>query len=400
MIATACLAFLLCATNAPATERPPVVDSNTSFAVDLYGKLAAREKGNLFLSPYSISTALAMTWGGARGSTAKQMAATLHFGNDADAVHRGFSLLQKGLASDPKSPFELAVANRLFAQTGKKFAEPFLALTRDRYGAPVEQLDFFKSHEPARQHINLWVEKQTRDRIKDLLAPGVVNEKTRLVLVNAIYFKGSWAKAFEKKATALAPFTLGRSKFDVPMMSGEITAGYAEREGFQVLELPYKSGTGARLSMLVLLPTQADGLAQLESKLSAKLLGELPRGLARQVVQVFLPRFKLESSFSLGDNLQALGMVSAFDCREDTTADFSGMDGERDLCISAVVHKAFVDVNEEGTEAAAATAVIMAQTDSVEPPKPVFRADHPFVFAIVDTASGSVLFLGRVVDPR
>jgi serpin B len=396
-VLTAALFSLPALADAPAPERDAIVASNTAFAADLYGSL--KKDGNLFFSPYSISTALAMTSAGARGKTLEEMNKVLHFGKDPEAVHKGFSLLQKDLVADPKSPFELAIANRLFAQNGFKFLDAFLGLAKDRYDAPVEMLDFKKSVEPSRVHINQWVEKQTRDKIKDLLQPTIIGPDTRLVLVNAIYFKGSWEKAFDKKATRPAPFTSGGKTFDVPTMVQKQLAGFAEHDGVQVLSLPYKSGTGARLSMLVLLPAKPDGLPALESTLATKGVGDWIKDLQKHEVQVFLPKFKLESSLSLKDNLGALGMKSAFDCSPHTTADFSGMDGARDLCISAVVHKAFVDVNEEGTEAAAATAVVVIRASAVMQ-TPVFRADHPFILAIVDDASKSILFMGRVNDPR
>jgi serpin B len=399
------VSLLTCASTsqaAPSVERDAVVESNTAFAVDLYSPLAKKGGGNIFFSPYSVSTALAMTWAGARGKTAEEMSKVLHFGKDAEAVHKGFSLLRQDLAGESGAPFELAIADRLFAQAGFKFLDPFLALAKDRYAAPVEQLDFKASAEPSRLHINQWVEQQTHDRIKELLKPKIIDEHTRLVLVNAIYFKGGWEAAFDKSATAPAPFTANGKAFDVPMMSQEAQAGYSETDDLQALVLPYKSGTGAKLAMLVLLPSQALGLAGLEGRLSAKMLGELLGGLPRGKVRVFLPKFKMESAFSLKESLAALGMKTAFDCGDPTTADFSGMDGKRDLCISAVVHKAFVDVNEEGTEAAAATAVVVKKTRAVSKPRPVpvFRADRPFLFAIVDEQSRSVLFMGRVEDPR
>jgi len=392
------VAAVLCGSPSPAagpSERDAAVASNTALAADLYGALA-KKGGNLFFSPFSISTTLAMTSAGARGETAEEMARVLHFGKDAEAVHRAFSALQKGLAAKPNAPFQLAIANRLFAQSGKELLRPFVTLTRDRYGAPVERLDFKTDFEPSRKHINEWVQQQTQDRIQDLLVQGTVTPETRLVLVNAVYFKGTWAMPFVKRDTRPMPFTSNGKTFDVPMMSQEIETGYAESDGVQVLELRYRRGPGARLAMLVLLPAKADGLAALESGLTAQSLGAWASRLDLRMVDVSLPKFKLESAFRLADTLRALGMKTAF---EPATADFSGMDGQRGLYIGEVAHKAFVEVNEEGTEAAAATGEMLLGA-LPPPPYPLFRADHPFVFAIVEVETGSVLFLGRVVDPR
>ena len=377
-----------------APEEASVVSGNTAFATDLYSTLA-KDPGNLFMSPHSISTALAMTYGGAKGKTADEMATALHFDKAAD-LHRGFELLQKSLAADPKAPYQLSVANRLFAEKHFTFLDSYFALARDRYGAPVESMDFRTAYEPSRVKINDWVDGQTKGKIKDLLAKGIITDHTRLVLVNAIYFKGTWAKQFDPAATRVEPFTSGGRKLDAKMMTQELPAGFAERDGAQVLELPYKGGA---LSMVVILPKDVNGLPALEAKLSAKTLSAWLTGLLQQKVNVHLPKFRVESTFGLNGALQQLGMKTAFDCREETEADFSGMTGSRNLCISAVVHKAFVEVNELGTEAAAATAVVMAELDSVEPPVLEFRADHPFLFALRDTRTGAVLFLGRLVDP-
>jgi len=378
------------------SERAAAVESNTALAADLYGALAKGD-GNLFFSPYSISTALAMTSAGARGKTAEEMARVLHFGKDAEAIHRGFSALRKDLVANSNASSQLAIANRLFAQSGKEFLRPFLALTRDRYDAPVERLDFTTRFEPSRQHINQWVQEQTQDRIQDLLGPGTVTPDTRLVLANAVYFKAGWATPFHEHDTRPMPFTSNGKTFDVSMMSNQVEAGYAESGGVQALELPYRRVSSAYLVMIVLLPAKADGLAALESGLTAQSLGAWASRMEPRRAQVFLPKFKLQSAFRLAETLRALGMKTAFD---SAAADFSGMDGQRDFFVGEVAHKAFVEVNEVGTEAAAATAVGMAKGTSVPSPPALFRADHPFVFAIVDVRSGGILFLGRVVDPR
>jgi serpin B len=393
----------------PAEQTPPadqvqVAEGCNRFAFDLYARLAGGE-GNLFLSPYSISTALTMTYGGARGETADQMAKALRLPASGEAVHGAYGALQSDLnaagAGGPvrRSPkgeggaFELAVANRLWGQKGFAFLPDFLALLDARYGAGLEPLDFAAATEAARQTINAWVEEKTRDKIKELLKPGVLDAATRLVLTNAIYFKGKWAEEFDKKATQDEDFFLApEKKVTAPLMHRTADFGYFEGDDLQALELPYQ---GERLSMVVLLPKPKDGLAALEAALSADKVSEWVGKLSRREVQVALPRFKTTAEFSLGEVLAAMGMQDAFDA---SRADFSGMTGTKDLFISAVVHKAFVDVNEEGTEAAAATAVVMTLSAMPEPP-PVFRADHPFLFLIRDTRSGAILFLGRIADP-
>ncbi len=341
-----------------------------------------------------------MTFAGARGRTADEMAAALHFGGDGAALHAGFARLARALAPGPKSPFELSVANRLFAQQGHPFEAAFLALVREHYGAPVELVDFRAASEAARRAVNRWVEEHTRGRIKDLLAPGVVDARTRMVLANAVYLRTKWAQPFDRELTRPRPFSSGGARFDVPTMNATRDLGYAVRGGATVLSLPYQGSEGRALSMLIVMPRRPDGMAALEAGLSQESLAAWARELPIRRVELHLPRFKVERTLPLAPSLAKLGMKAAFDCSEHTEADFSGMDGRRDLCISAVVHKAFVAVDESGTEAAAATAVLMSEPDSIPPPAEVVRVDHPFLFAIRDDRSGTLLFLGRVVDPR
>lgn len=366
-----------------------VAAGNTAFALDLYAKLQP-QAGNLFLSPYSISTALAMTYGGARGETESQMAKALHFELPQNELHPAFAGMEAGLAAvQKKDKIRLGVANSLWPQQGTAFLPDFLGLCKTHYSTAITPLDYANAAEPARKTINDWVEDKTSGKITDLIAPGVLNSNTRLVLVNAIYFKGDWASQFKSEATRNQPFHLSGGKTgEVPMMFQKLEFGYRENADLQVLELPY---AGNDLSMIVLLPRKTEGLAELETKLTPDNLKQWTGGLERQEVEVFLPKFKLTSQFSLKDQLSALGMTAAFSGK----ADFSGMNGQRDLILGAVIHKAFVDVNEEGTEAAAATGAVM-QLTSVEPQSaPVFRADHPFVFLIRDNARGSILFIGR-----
>lgn len=374
-------------------EVSSLVQGNNRFALDLYARLGARE-GNLFFSPNSISTALAMVYAGARGSTADEMARALHFDLPPDAIHASFEQLMASLgAGDAERSYALSIANRLWAQQGYEFLPQYLNLTEQRYGARVGDVDFRTATEEARIAINAWVAEQTRGKIVDLIKPGSLNATTRLVLTNAIYFKGNWHTQFKTQFTRQAPFTVSPgNSVQVDMMNQAETFGYADRDGVQVLELPY---VDEELSMFVLLPKQVDGLAALESELTAENLDEWTRNLRRVKVNVFLPKFTMRSGFELGETLRDLGIETAFG-RE---ADFSGMTDRSDLFISSVVHQAFVEVNEEGTEAAAATGVQLRATSARVGPPPIFRADHPFVFMIRQKQSGAILFLGRFVEP-
>ena len=367
----------------------PVVQGNNQFATDLYVRLKDKTSGNLFFSPYSVSAALAMTYAGAAGETGKQMAEVLHFTVPEPQLHEAMARLSSSLLADTKKGYQLRVANRLWGQKGYEFLPEFLQTTRRYFGAELGIVDFAQSTEAVRQEINQWVEKQTEEKIKELLAPGVLDPRTRLVLTNAIYFKGDWQKKFNKKTTKDAPFHLSADKeVMVPMMRQTEQFGYLAVDDLQVLEMAYAHG---ELSMIVLLPKEFGGLPQLEKKLIQASLQEWTKGLRRQKVIVYVPRFKMTSQFGLKDTLQAMGMILAFD---DQKADFSRMSRGEGLYISAVIHKAFVDVNEEGTEAAAATGRLG------ESPTPVFQADHPFVFLIRDNRTGSILFMGRVVNPK
>lgn len=369
--------------------------ANTTFALELYGKLAPT-RGNLVFSPYSLSSALAMTWAGARGQTADEMGKTLHFSPE---VHDGFAALDQRLVG-AQPGYELAVANRLFIQRGLTLLAPFTTTAKEKYRAPVEQVDFTK--EETRLDVNKWVEDQTHQRIKELISKGVFTSDTRLTLINAVYFKGTWLTQFDKKATTPQPFFTGgkevraHEQLKVPLMYADLEPAAhvrtAEAEDVQVLELPYKDGD---VAMVVLLPTARDGLAEFEKSLTPAKFEQLMKRLRPSGAEVWLPRFKVEQGFEASRTLAAMGMPGAF----GPGADFSGMTGGRELSISAVIHKAFIEVNEEGTEAAAATAVVVG-IESVAPPKLRVRVDHPFLFALRDTKSGTVLFLGRMVEPR
>jgi serpin B len=376
-------------------DRGALVRGNNEFAFALYGRLD-KKPGNLFFSPYSISTALAMTYAGARGKTAEQMADVLHFTLPGVRLHDAFAALQAELQpSSKKRKYELHVANRLWGQKGYYFLPEFLQLTRTRYGAEMAQADFAHQTEKARLAINKWIEQQTNDKIKDIIARGVLDPSTRLVLANAIYFKDAWMQPFSEKATKKEDFHLSaEKKVAVPMMHQVEDCPFYQGEGFSMVSLPYQ---GYDLAMIVLLPAKVDGLAALEKSLSEKALAGWLKKAKQRRVDLTLPKFKMTSQFSLKEVLAAMGMKLAF----SASADFSGMSSAEKLMISKVIHQAYVDVNEKGTEAAAATVIIVSPTGfRVPPPPATFRADHPFVFLLRDTRTGSILFMGRLANPQ
>ncbi len=379
-------------------EVTQLAGDNRAFALDLYRALKAQD-GNLFYSPHSISVALAMTYAGARNETARQMAAVMHFTQSQDRLHPAFNALDLALNSRGKEAqgkdsqaFRLNVVNAIWGQRGYEFLPAFLDTLGEHYGSGLRILDFARDPETSRVTINNWVSEQTESRIKDLLPKGIIDEMTRLVLTNAIYFNAAWAHPFTPQETTDGTFyLLDGSEVVAPMMRQTEMFGYAERDGLQVVELPYD---GYELSMVIVLPEKGQ-LARLEDELDAKTLDALLSELTDHNVALTMPRFKIESELGLAETLQALGMVDAFD---PNLADLSGMDGTTDLFVQDVVHKAFVDVDETGTEAAAATAVIVAQESAPLNPLQV-TVDRPFVFFIRDIQTGAVLFVGRIVDP-
>jgi serpin B len=389
----------LIAKDANQADMKAVAAGNTDFAFALYAKLkdnpkAVDEAGNLFFSPYSISTVLAMTCAGAGGETQKQMTETLHFMLEPKRLNPAFGALQKQLVQPDKSAgYQLLAANALWAQQGQPLVPKFAGMVRTDYDARISQLDFIEATEKSRQTINRWVEEKTKEKIRNLIPAGGVNTDTRLVLTNAIYFKGEWTMQFEKKNTKETDFFVSAvSKVKVPMMYLEDHFKYWADDELQVLELSYK---GRQLSMLIILPRAIEGLKAIEDALTPASIENLLSKMHYSKVEVFLPKFKLTwGTFSLKATLASMGMHDAFDAGK---ADFSGMDGKRDLFLSDVFHKAVIVVNEEGTEAAAATGGTMALT-SVERTN-LFRADHPFIFIIRDSRSGSILFIGHLADP-
>jgi len=370
-----------------------VVEANNRFALDLYRQLKAGE-GNIFYSPWSISVALAMTYEGARGNTRAEMRNVLYLPEGDEARRTAYKDVLAQI-NKPGKKYELYTANALWPHKDYKFLDSYLNVIKEYYGGEATPLDYVMKTEEARQTINGWVEDQTKDKIKDLIGPGVLNPLTRLVLTNAIYFKGKWVMEFDKKDTVPMDFRTGPGKTVkadmMSLLSEDARFRYAEADGLQLLELPYD---GKEVSMLILLPRK-DGIEPLEDKLTVENLNEWKGRMTEQRVDVYIPKYKLETEYSLPKELMNLGMKEAF----TRDADFSGMDGTKYLYIKDVIHKAYVDVNEEGTEAAAATAVIIALKSAMPERIPEFKADHPFMFVIEDTATGNILFIGKVADP-
>jgi len=379
------------------SEQALLVEGNSAFAFELYKALKG-EEGNLFYSPYSISLALAMTYAGARGETAQQMAATLQFILEQDRLHPAFNWLDAELASRGEGAagkdgegFRLNIVNAIWGQKDYEFLTDFLDVLAENYGAGLRILDFITETEASRLAINQWVSDQTEERIKDLIPQGAIDALTRLVLTNAIYFNAAWENPFDGNMTADGPFyLLDGGQVIVPMMKQTKAFGYTEGEGYQAVELLYD---GCELSMVILLP-EAGKFEAFEEGLQAQQVDAIINDLQETQVTLTMPRFEFDSEFNLKDTLAEMGMPIAF----SSDADFSGMTGKRELCISDVVHKAFVAVDEAGTEAAAATAVIMKLTAVPEPPVEV-TLDRPFIFLIRDIETGAILFVGRVMNP-
>jgi serpin B len=407
---------LVAMTAASARSETKMSDGDASFAAALHGKLRG-ERGNLFYSPASVRIAMAMAAAGARGATATEMHAALAL-PPGDAAHVAFGKLLADWASMATPPMRgtqstdaqtqkwqeeeaehqrviLRVANRLWAQAGHKFRDEFLKILRDDYHAPLGTVDFQKDAEGARGTINKWVSDATEHKIRELIAHGMLTSNTKLVLTNAIYFKAHWDEEFNASATKTQPFFTGDGRdVKVPLMRRIDRFALARVDGAMMAELPYGAG---RLVMDVVLPTAVDGIAKVEDAYVKGAMAKWTAALSSARVDLMLPKFHASSSFSLGDKLKELGMPRAFAYPD---ADFSGIDGGHDLFIGAVVHQAFVDVDEHGTEAAAATAVMMKAGSAMQQDQPIeFRADHPFLFFIRDRTTGVVLFAGRLSDP-
>lgn len=374
--------------------------SSNAFGLDLYQRLR-QTPGNLVVSPASITTALTMPWSGARGETEAQMRSVLHLEGTADEVITTSGQLSRAL-QDPARPIVFSIANQLFAEKTYKLVPAYVEKTRAAFGAPVESLDFKRAPNPSRIKINRWVESKTERRIKDLIPQDGIEADTRLVLVNAIYFLGDWAIPFDREDTRPAPFHLTASETKaVPTMHREGGFRIAQRDGVTALDIPYK---GSELSMVFLIPDEIEGLAAVEAALDTKKLDALLSSLTGELVLLALPKFEVNpgDSLSLGEDLKALGMRLAFD---RDRAHFTGIADPPNpadrLVLAKVFHKAFVRVDEKGTEAAAATAVmgVMAGFGGGGGGPRLVKVDRPFLFLIRDNASGLILFLGRVSDP-
>ena len=378
-----------------------VVAANNRFASDLYSRLAKDPKytgDNIFFSPFSITSAVAITYEGARGSTADEIRSVFHYPENTSLLRRGYSKKITDINSQNAS-YILLTANALWAEKTYPFLPGYIHTAQTYYSANTTNLDFINDPDASRTTINRWVEEKTRNTIKDLVPAGSITPMTRLVITDAVYFKGTWVRQFDKNKTRNADFRLSSGKsIPVPMMERtdeDAVYPYAETVDVQLLKIPYEHGNGNELSMLILLPKNND-LAAAEKYLDPDNLSELQNSSASRRVMVYVPRFSLETKFTLRQTLAEMGMPTAFG-----DADFSGMDGTRNLYIQEIIHQAYVDVNEEGTEAAAATAVVMWGKGAVpaEDPVPVFRADHPFMFLIQDNTRGNILFIGRVENP-
>jgi len=368
-----------------------LASGNSSFAFNLYSALV-EEEGNIFFSPYSISVALAMTYAGAEGVTETEMAEVLRFSLPEDRLHPSFNLLDRNLAAsaDEDSTFRLHIVNTLWGQTGYDFLPEFLGMLAANYGAGIRLLDFSDNPEICRETINEWVMEQTEGKIQDLIPRDVLTTITKLVLTNAIYFNAQWLFQFDEMGTHDRSFNLiDGEQVTVPMMNQTEHFQMATGEGYMAAELPYSN---RRTSMLVIVPDE-NCFFEVEDRLGNDLIEEITGNLADADLYLSMPRFETVYAFQLEDVLSEMGMVSAF----GTTADFSGMDGTLSLYISSVIHKAFVSVDEDGTEAAAATAVVMQKINggsSVE-----FIINRPFIYLIRDRGTGTILFIGRVLNP-
>lgn len=374
-----------------------LVAGNSEFALELYRQLSAGDDGNLFFSPYSLSVALAMTYAGAEGTTKEQMADTLNFILEDADLHAAFNKLAIELAgrgegnkSEDEEGFKLNIANAIWGQVEYAFLSEYLDTLAVNYDAGLRLLDFVNDPEACRQTINEWVSQQTEGKIEDLIKEGIISEVTRLVLTNAIYFNAAWECPFDEDNTADGTFYLADgSEVTVSMMHQTEDFNYNTGDGYQAVELKYD---GNELSMVIILPENGT-FEQFERSLDAAKLQEIIDGLHTASVTLSMPKFEYESQFSVKDALEAMGMTNAF----DMAADFSGMDGTYDLYIEDVVHKAYVSVDEAGTEAAAASAVVMNLKAVLEQAE--VTLDHSFIYLIRDIETGTILFIGSVVNP-
>ncbi|HUC88618.1 MAG TPA: serpin family protein [Candidatus Paceibacterota bacterium] len=372
-----------------------VVLANNAFAFDIYSKLAKKGE-NMFFSPFSVSSAFAMVYEGANGKTADEIQSVFHFPKDINILRDSFSSINNEI-NTANQDYQLNIANAIWVQKDFAFLADYLSNVGTYYSAKATNVDFKNATEEARQTINKWVEDKTNDKIKDILLPGILNSSTKLALTDAIYFNGKWIKPFDRKGTKETDFSLypnGSVKINMmEQKDDKAVFNYAENNDLQILEMPYK---GNELSMIIILPKKND-LISFEKLFTLSNLNNWKKDLKNQRVNVFIPQFKFDTNYDMVDTLTSMGMPTAF----TVNADFSKMDGQKDLSIGAVIHKAFIDVNEDGTEAAAATVVAMTAGSALQqgPRIPEFYANHPFLFVIEDSTNGNILFMGNVVNP-
>lgn len=385
------------APDVPTNDLTTLVNDDNAFAFNLYQSLLSKD-GNLVLSPYSISLALAMTYAGARGETESQMAKALHFSLSQERLHPAFNQLDMNLTQESQTtskdqqPLQLNIANAVWAEQTYPFLQAYLDLIAQNYGAGIHLADFINQFEQARMEINNWVSDQTKEKIQNLIPNGALNANTRMVLVNAIYFKADWQEQFDPNNTTDAPFhLLDGSQVQVKTMSDTLHVPYVKGNGYQAVELPYQGNSAA---MDILVPDEGN-FDQFESTMDFQKMNEVLSSVQNTAVMLSLPKLTFNSEFNLSHQLAALGMPDAFDGNK---ADFSGMTGEKDLFVSDVVHKADISVDEKGTEAAAATGVIMEATSAMVT-QVNLKIDRPFLFVIRDLKSGQILFMGRVLNP-
>jgi serpin B len=374
-----------------------IVDCNNTFAFKLFHEVKGSTNENLFYSPFSISTALAMVFAGARNETALQISQAMDF-QPNDKFHSDYKQLLGKLRKGTAGKIKLNIANGLWAQKNFKFLDSYFDLVKSNYNSELKNVDFNDAaeREMTRKAINTWVEQTTNDKITNLLSPGDLTSFTRLVLINAIYFYGDWAEPFKKNSTMPEWFLhVDGTQIRVPFMNQHRRYNYYEDAKIQVLEIPYKDN---KASMVIFLPNKNIGIMEFEKLFDYKYYLDVIDSLKSTEVRLSLPKFQTTFKINLGNTLSQIGMPLAF---SPDSADFSGMTGKKDLCISEVIHQAFIDVDEQGTEAAATTAVVMMTTSARPSPDiKIFDADHPFVFLIKDQATGSILFMGKIMNPE
>lgn len=369
-----------------------VVKGNNEFTFDLYDQINDKEE-NLFFSPYSVSSALAMTYNGAEGKTKNEMSDVLNFNKDINALSENYSALNDHITGLSSKKIQLNIANAIWGQQDYGFRKAFLELNKKYYGAGIKQVNFKKEHKEIRNQINKWVEDKTNQKIKNLIKPNVLDRMTRMVLVNAIYFNGKWENPFKEEDNFKDKFYIySKCETQTEFMFQKLSLKYHEDDIAQVVEIPY---SGKSLSMMVILPKEKYGMEQLEEYLDNELYENYNKSLSTYKVELSFPKFEVEDDYELNSPLKDMGMKSAF----GEGADFSGMTGSKDLFIDNVVHKTYVKVDEEGTEAAAATGIVMRKTSAIMETKE-FKADHPFIFIIKENKNDTILFMGRIMNPE